>query len=212
MEAIVLGRFARWSDLSDCSGLRGISVAHRACRGMLLQLTWEQVEPCDLHRVGVATELSGLCFFWRRGQLWVTLGAQWREKGHCGQCFPTCQLSLLCPSGYVCTDDCQLSSWELEEIRQSVGRCRLHGVMTCNHHGPVHHRWLPLLSGWFPPLALIPFVIPLRVWAATPHIHKLHSALKMPNDRRGDLWDSSAVTVIWLYFSHALPDTLCYSL
>lgn len=54
-----------------------------------------------------------------------------------------------------------------------------------------HHWRLPLLSRWFPQPALIPFVILLRGRAASTHIHGLHSALKMQNDRHEDLWPFS---------------------
>lgn len=57
--------------------------------------------------------------------------------------------------------------------------------------GLSRHCWrLPLLSRWFPPPADSLCYITEGL-AASPHIHKLHSALNMQDDSHGDLWDFS---------------------
>lgn len=121
---------------------------------MLLQCTWKQVEPCGLREGRCCNRPAGVVLSWR---LWVTAGAQRREKGHCGQCFPTCHPSLLCPVGM-----CALTtaSWAPKSQRKSAVLleycCRLQAVMTCNHHSPAITGGSPYCQGdfhsrlWFP--------------------------------------------------------------
>lgn len=176
-------------------------------QGMLLQCTWKQVEPCGLRKGECCNRPAGVVLSWR---LWVTAGAQRREKGHCGQCFPTCHPSLLCPVGM-----CALTtaSWAPESQRKSVVLleycCRLQAVMTCNHHSPAITGGSPYCQGdfhsrlWFPLWYHRGSELPVLISTG------YEAALKMQNDRHEDLWDSSAVTVIWLCFFLMLCLTHC---